>query len=395
MSGSQQDRSVFVVHGRNENARDAMFAFLHAIGLDPIDWSDAVHETGEGSPYVGKVLDAAFRRARAIVVLFTPDDEVRLRDQWQREGDPPHETDLTGQARPNVLFEAGMAIGRNEKGTVLVELGELRPFSDIGGRHVLRLDDSLEKRRQLARRLETAGCAVNLDGENWCRAGRFDSAIAAMEEPPRGPPRPLPALTESAADMLRRAGDSQPKKIHSLLDAHGNWRITTGRYKFKTGDPRAAAKSRGALDELLSANMVGTRQENAIEWVHTITERGFQWIDDDARRRQQASLPSSLSEEAVELLQAAVEAGGDIVRFSSANGPVIKVRGRVFDTNDPRSEAKWDGAVIELAEKRLIRPRSDSVLSVTREGYAVADSDQGPHEGARSNTPGSETGNDT
>ena len=41
-------RKVFVVHGRNGAARTAMFAFLRAIGLDPIEWSVAVQMTGEG-----------------------------------------------------------------------------------------------------------------------------------------------------------------------------------------------------------------------------------------------------------------------------------------------------------------------------------------------------------
>jgi len=38
--------------------------------------------------------------------VFTPDDEARLKQQFVRPSDPPLEKELTGQSRPNVLFEA-------------------------------------------------------------------------------------------------------------------------------------------------------------------------------------------------------------------------------------------------------------------------------------------------
>jgi Predicted nucleotide-binding protein containing TIR-like domain len=167
--GSDRARKVFVVHGRNREARAAMFTFLRAIGLGPIEWSEAVRLTGEASPYIGHVLDAAFSAAQAIVVLLTPDDE----------------TIPLAQARPNVLFEAGMAMGRDPKRTVLVELGQLRPFSDVVGRHAVRMNGSAERRKELAQRLETAGCAVNLTGEDWLSAGDFTAP------PPPGGGLPL------------------------------------------------------------------------------------------------------------------------------------------------------------------------------------------------------------
>lgn len=168
---------VFVVHGRNQKARDALFAYLRAIGLQPLEWNEAVLATGKASPYIGEILNAAFSQAGAVVVLMTPDDEARLREPFVSANDPPHETELTGQARPNVIFEAGMAMGRDADRTVLIELGSLRPFSDIGGRHVIRLDDRTQRRQELAQRLQSAGCPVNLDGTDWHTAGDFDAAL--------------------------------------------------------------------------------------------------------------------------------------------------------------------------------------------------------------------------
>jgi predicted nucleotide-binding protein len=166
-------RDVFVVHGRNLKARDSLFEFLRSINLHPIEWSQAILATGKPSPYVGEVLDAAFSMAQAVVVLMTPDDEARLREPFRKADDPPYESELTPQARPNVLFEAGMAMGRDPDRTVLVALGSLREFSDIGGRHLVRLDNSLAKRQELAQRLRNAKCDVNLEGTDWHKTGDF------------------------------------------------------------------------------------------------------------------------------------------------------------------------------------------------------------------------------
>ena len=170
---TKDPKCVFVVHGRNKPARDAMFAFLRAIGLDPLEWSEAIHLTGKTSPYIGEVLDAAFGAASAVVVLMTPDDEARLCDQFIIDTDDEFERNLTPQARPNVLFEAGMAMGRDPDRTILIEVGKLRPFSDVAGRHMIRMDNSTERRQNLAARLATAGCPVNLNATDWHSAGDF------------------------------------------------------------------------------------------------------------------------------------------------------------------------------------------------------------------------------
>jgi predicted nucleotide-binding protein len=163
--------SVFVVHGRNINARNELFRFLRALHLQPLEWNQVIAMTGEPSPYVGTILDTAFREAAAVVVLFTPDDEAKLRKKYWKTHERSYEKRLMGQARPNVLFEAGMAFGRNPNRTLLVQLGEMREFSDIGGRHVVHLSNAVESRRELSTKLKNAGCAVNEDGTDWLSEG--------------------------------------------------------------------------------------------------------------------------------------------------------------------------------------------------------------------------------
>lgn len=187
-------RSVFVVHGRNEALRKAMFGFLRSMDLSPMEWSHAVALTGEGSPYIGQVLDAALSNAAAIIVLMTPDEIAYLQPRYGH-GDSDPETRPAPQARPNVLFEAGMALGRDPRRTVLVEVGEVRPFSDVAGRHAIRLTNDVARRQELASRLATAGCQVNLAGTDWHTTGDFTAPPQPGEGLPLG--RRLPSNTNA------------------------------------------------------------------------------------------------------------------------------------------------------------------------------------------------------
>lgn len=173
---SDQDsdpRKVMVVYGRDTAAKTAMFDFLRRLDLWPQEWSQLISATGEATPYIGQTLDAAFRTVRGVVVLFTPDDVVRLHPGLQRDNDPREESEWTLQPRPNALFEAGLAFGRQPTRTVLVELGRLRGLTDLLGRHAVRLDGGVPALRQLVQRLKDAGCQVNDSGDDWLDPGLF------------------------------------------------------------------------------------------------------------------------------------------------------------------------------------------------------------------------------
>ncbi|MBF6087191.1 TIR domain-containing protein [Nocardia cyriacigeorgica] len=178
-------RTVFVIYGRNRDARQEVFTFLRTIGLRPLEWDQAVELTGQGSPYVGDVLTAGLKAAQAIIVLQTPDDVVYLDGDFCDPNDPNDpEGEPQGQPRPNVFFEAGMAMGVSPDRTVIVEFGPIKKFSDISGRNVVRLDDTITRRQALANRLRIAGCEVDLTGDDWHRAGDLT--------PPKGPGKGRP-----------------------------------------------------------------------------------------------------------------------------------------------------------------------------------------------------------
>ncbi len=150
MTEQRDTRNVWVVYGRNLRARSAMFAFLRSIDLRPMEWSEVLQYPESSSPYIGEILDTAFSRGQAVVVLVTPDEDVRLKEKYREHGDP---LEYEGQSRPNVLFEAGMAIGTAPSRTILVQLGVTRPFSEIAGRFIIRLDDTVSQRQLLAHQL--------------------------------------------------------------------------------------------------------------------------------------------------------------------------------------------------------------------------------------------------
>tara|TARA_R110000868_G_scaffold357885_1_gene619405 strand:+ start:206 stop:1447 length:1242 start_codon:yes stop_codon:yes gene_type:complete len=170
-------KKIFVVHGRNDAARKAIFEFLRSIGLHPLEWSEIVSATGEAAPYIGRVLEKGFSLVQAVVILMTPDDEARLREQYHDQQDPEFETVLTPQPRPNVLIEAGMAMGLFQNRTLIIEFGKLRPASDILGRNVIRISDTSQCRQNIATRLRDAGCEVNTNGTDWMSAGNFQLAL--------------------------------------------------------------------------------------------------------------------------------------------------------------------------------------------------------------------------
>lgn len=166
-----EENVVFVAYGRNEKIRVAMFEFLRSVGIKPYEWDKLVEMTGEGSPFVGNVVERGLQQAKAIVVLFTGDDLAQLRPELLRDGES--EERPTPQPRPNVIFEAGLAFAINPQRTIVVQIGRMRQISDILGRHIVYMDNSPDSRNRLLGRLRTAGCYVDQSSSDWIHAGAF------------------------------------------------------------------------------------------------------------------------------------------------------------------------------------------------------------------------------
>jgi predicted nucleotide-binding protein len=203
-------RKVWVISGRNIKARTAMFQLLRSLDLVPTEWSDAVASTGQGAPYIGSVIQG-LEQAQAIIVLLTGDDYVQLHPDLAAADDPPHETSVQLQPRPNVVFEAGMALGNAETRdrTILVQVGRAKLFSNVAGRHLINMSNWARSRNELANILRMAGCPVRTSGHEWLEAGDFESAILA-EGYARGASMLVPAPASNARIQVHMAAENGP-----------------------------------------------------------------------------------------------------------------------------------------------------------------------------------------
>jgi hypothetical protein len=74
-------------------------------------------------------------------------------------------------------------LARFPENTVILEVGRMRHASDLGGRHVVRVDAESAWRHDLADRLHEAGCDVDRSGREWLTVGDFEEALRARPGP--------------------------------------------------------------------------------------------------------------------------------------------------------------------------------------------------------------------
>jgi predicted nucleotide-binding protein len=181
-------RKVFVIYGRNKAAYNAMVLFLRSVGLSAWDFYELSAQSG-GTAFIGDIVRHGMEQSQAVVALFTPDEFSVLRPSLN----DPQKTgpeDQRWQARPNVIYEAGMAMGIDENRTILVTLGsDVSLFSDVSGIHIVQLDNTPEKRSFLREKLHGVGCEVDrisTEYLNISRAGDFVKCIEFAGEAPPG-----------------------------------------------------------------------------------------------------------------------------------------------------------------------------------------------------------------
>ena len=259
------------------DARNSLLKFLRAIDLDPIEWDEATRLTGEGAAYIGQILDAGFSASQAAIILLSGDDVGRLGKYYLNDYDPDNDRNLTPQARLNVIFEAGMAFGRYPQRTILVQVGAVRPFTDIAGRHILRMSDSPESRNALVDILRTAGCAVKTDSRNdYLSVGRFDDSIREPDLP-NGPSKP--ALKLETRKAIFDDAAKHKEKIWLYLR---NDMTEAAEVRHPSWIPKPNGIKGTILDRTMQMNLEGEwcPQGHGLDRVHVAPGERFRlWVD--------------------------------------------------------------------------------------------------------------------
>ena len=140
-------KEVFVIHGRDSEAKETVARFLTKLGLTPV----ILHE----QPNQGRTIIEKFEQHAQVgfaVALLTPDDVGALKNE---------EKNLKPRARQNVVFELGYFLGRlgRERVCALTK-GDVEIPSDYDGVVYISLDDGGWK-MNLIRELKNVGFDVD------------------------------------------------------------------------------------------------------------------------------------------------------------------------------------------------------------------------------------------
>jgi len=137
---------VFVVHGHDGEAREAVARFLEKIGFDPV----ILHEQANRSRTIIEKIEANHDVSFA-VILLTPDDEGCVK------GGTPEP-----RARQNVLLELGYFMAHlGRENVCALKRGQVEIPSDFAGVVWEPMDDNGGWRASLARELEAAGHSID------------------------------------------------------------------------------------------------------------------------------------------------------------------------------------------------------------------------------------------
>jgi predicted nucleotide-binding protein len=152
-------QNIFVVHGRDEAAKQTVARFLEHLDLDPI----ILHERENRGRTIIEKLEGCSADVGFAVVLLTPDDVGAAKADKNR---------LKPRARQNVVFELGFfvaALGRG--GVCALHKGNVEIPSDYEGVIYIPMDEAGAWKLELAKEIRAAG--IDIDPDKLLRVERL------------------------------------------------------------------------------------------------------------------------------------------------------------------------------------------------------------------------------
>jgi len=150
VAASPPSRKVFVVHGHDNGARDALARFLEKIELEAI----ILHEQPDQGLTVIEKFESYASQVAFAVVLLTPDDLVASASASTH----------IARARQNVMFELGYFVGKLGRGRAcLLRKGDVEIPSDLYGVIYTDMDIAEGWKMKLVQELKVAGLSFDVN----------------------------------------------------------------------------------------------------------------------------------------------------------------------------------------------------------------------------------------
>ena len=156
VKGASASNRVFVVHGRDEAAKQMVARYLEGLELEPVILQEL---PSEGRTIIEKFEDYA-QTVGFAVILGTPDDVGALADDCYSDGN----LKLQPRMRQNVVLELGYFAGTIGRKRVCALLkGDIERPSDYDGVIYIPMDDYGGWRVELAKEMRAAGLPVDMN----------------------------------------------------------------------------------------------------------------------------------------------------------------------------------------------------------------------------------------
>lgn len=148
-SVARNKRKVFIVHGRDNEAKQEVARFISDLGLEPI----ILHEQASSGMTIIEKIERYTNDADFALVLYTPCDEGRC----------VHDTKdvLRNRARQNVVFEHGYLMAKlGRKNVCALVKGDIETPNDISGVVYVTLDGYGGWKNEVTKELKACGYVI-------------------------------------------------------------------------------------------------------------------------------------------------------------------------------------------------------------------------------------------